>query len=316
MAALLRKYDRAKVFGIEISRDKVTFTVDTGMCYMRSIPVVGGKDIVNINLTILFSDIAHFIPTRTDVTLDITEYYMCIVTQKSQLTLQVGESIVAPYVPRKGTLIDLDYGKLRNALRVFNSTVDLQKAYSRDFAITLYGDWALLKSPTVWIRTRSHGLKCILSLDQLKSIVTFQPEFVEESDRLEFHKGDAILSLPRLTPTESDKFVKHVEGMRQVSTVVMQGVVKELLEVKRAIGVAEAEIHLHEQGFYLKITKGGISLEESYNRTGNSVFSFRYMLDIFIMCLNILGEDTEINIYVKEGLVCLESTDTSILISV
>ena len=41
-----------------------------------------------------------------------------------------------------------------------------------------------MRSPTVWVHTKSQGLDGVLSLEQMKSIVAFQPELVEESDRL------------------------------------------------------------------------------------------------------------------------------------
>lgn len=316
MSSLLKKYDRAKVFGIEATKDKITFTVDTGISYTRSIDVISGSEMINMSLTVLFADISHFLPARSEITLDITQFCVRVIAPGATMTLQIGESIVAPYVPRRGALVDLDYAAIRGAYKVFSGTADLQKAYGRDFAITMYGDYALMRSPTLWIRTKSQGLVSILSMEQLKSIVTFQPDFVEESDRLEFHKGNAILSIPKLAPTEADKFNEHINGMKLTTLLRMSGVVKELLEVKRAFGVGEAQIHLHKEGFHMSMSKGGITLEESYNVSGDSVFSFRYMLDIFIMCLNILGEDVDINIYTKEGLVCLESTATSILISV
>lgn len=316
MASLFKKYDRAKAVGISTTHNSITFTLDTGTCYTRTIDMKPVSDVINMELTILFADLAHFIPVKTDVLIELSEYHAIIVSGKTKLSLQVGESIVTSYVPRKGTVVDLDYGALKKAAKIFMSTQDLQKAYRKDFSVNFYGEWALMKAPTVWIRTRSQGLKCILSLEQLRSIVTYQPEFVEESDRLEFHKGQAILSVPRITPTDSDNFKPLIAGMPHISTVNMEGVVKELLEIKRSVGIVDAEIHLHQEGFNIKVSRGGISLEETYNVTGSSVYSFRYQLDLFTMALNLLGEDTEIRIYAKEGLICLESTETSILLSV
>lgn len=316
MATMLKKYDRAKVFSIHTEKDTVTFTCDTGMCYTRTIDLTPGPDFVSMDVTVLFADISHFIPAKADITLEITGSYVGIVTPKSSMTLRIGESIVAPYKERGGTVIDLDYGVLRKASQVFSGTTDLQKAFNRDFAVTFYGEHAIMKTPTLWIRTKSQGLKCILSMDQLKSIVTFKPEFVEESDRLEFKKGNAILSIPKMSPAENDKFETFTKDMKILSTLEMSGIIRELLEVKRSIGVGDAEIHIHPHGFYMTIDKNGVSLAESYHAEGESVKSFRYMIDIFIMCLNILGEDEQITIKGKEGLICLENQDTSILMSV
>lgn len=316
MSTLLKKYDRAKVFGIHTERDSITFTCDTGTCYSRKIDLKPGKDFVSMDITVLFADLSHFIPAKADITLDITEYYVGIITPKSNMTLHIGESIVPQYKERGGTIIDLDYKTLRSSLQVFSGTSDLQKAFSRDFAISYYGEHAVLRSPTMWIRTKSQGLNCVLSMDQLKSIVTFKPEFVEESDRLEFKKGDAILSVPKMLPTDEDKMPALCHGMKLYSVIELGGIIKELLEVKKSIGVADADIHLHQNGFNLNVTKNGISLTEDYNAEGDSVFSFRYMIDLFIMCLNILGEEEPITIKGKEDLICLENTDTSILMSV
>ena len=106
------------------------------------------------------------------------------------------------------------------------------------------------------------------------------------------------------------------QGMKLYSVIDLGGIIKELLEVKKSIGVADADIHLHQNGFNLNVAKNGISLTEDYNAEGDSVFSFRYMIDLFIMCLNILGDEESITIKGKEDLICLENTDTSILMSV
>ena len=232
------------------------------------------------------------------------------------MLMQIGDSIVAPYQSRKGKIVDLDYGVLRKAVKLFTSTQDLQKAYNRDFAVSFYNDWALMRSPTVWIHTKAQGLRCVLSLEQMRSIVSFQPTFVEESDRLEFHKEGALLSIPKVLPAEADTFEQHITGMKLSSVLLMHDVVKDLLEMKRALGVTQAEISLHEVGFNLRMSKGGITVSRDYNKTGDSVFRFRYMLDIFIMSLSLLGEDTQIEIWTKEGMICLRSMETSILLSV
>lgn len=316
IAGILKRYDRAKVLGIETTKSSITFTVDTGSCYVRTLDIKPISDAMNMSLTVMFSDLAYFIPAKEDITLDITEYYVELITSKSSMLMQIGDSIVAPYQPRKGKIVDLDYGVLRKAVRLFTSTQDLQKAYNRDFAVSFYKDWALMRSPTVWIHTKAQGLRCVLSLEQMRSIVSFQPTFVEESDRLEFHKEDAILSIPKILPTEADTFEQHTQGMKLASILIMHDVVKDLLEMKRALGVTQAEISLHEVGFNLRMNKGGITISRDYNKTGDSVFRFRYMLDIFIMSLNLLGEDTQIEIWTKEGMICLRSTETSILLSV
>lgn len=316
MSTMLKKYDRAKVFGIHTDKTSITFTCDTGSCYTRTIDLTPGADFVSMDVTVLFADVSHFIPAKADITIDINQSYVEIVTPKSSIILKIGESIVAPYKERGGKVVDLDFAVLRNASKVFNGTTDLQKAFNRDFAVTFYGDKAVMQTPTLWIQTKSQGIKCVLSMDQLKSIVTFKPEFVEESDRLEFKKGKAILSIPRMAPTERNKFEDFCAGMQHMSTIHMDGILRELLEVKKSVGVAEADIHLHPQGFYLTLNKNGVSLSESYHVEGSSIKSFRYMIDIFIMCLNILGEDETINIKGKGDLICLENQDTSILMSV
>lgn len=316
IAGILKKYDRAKVVGIETAKTAITFTVDTGSCYVRTLEISSVSDAVNMTLTVMFSDLAYFIPTKEDVTIDITECYVELITSKSDMLLQVGDSIVAPYQPRKGKIVDLDYGILRKAVKLFTSTQDLQKAYGRDFAVSFYGEWALMRSPTVWIHTKAQGLRCALSLEQMRSIVSFQPTFVEESDRLEFHKEGALLSVPKILPTEADSFEHHTKDMKLASVLLMHGVIKDLLEMKRALGDVQAEISLHEVGFNLRLNKGGITLSRDYNKTGDSVFRFRYMFNIFIMALNLLGENTQIEIWIKEGMICLRSTETSILLSV
>ena len=316
IAGILKRYGRAKVLGIETTKTSITFTVDTGSCYVRTLDIKPIADAMNMSLTVMFSDLAYFIPTKEDVTLDITEYYVELTTSKSSMLMQIGDSIVAPYQSRKGKIVDLDYGVLRKAVKLFTSTQDLQKAYNRDFAVSFYNDWALMRSPTVWIHTKAQGLRCVLSLEQMRSIVSFQPTFVEESDRLEFHKEGALLSIPKVLPAEADTFEQHITGMKLSSVLLMHDVVKDLLEMKRALGVTQAEISLHEVGFSLRMSKGGITVSRDYNKTGDSVFRFRYMLDIFIMSLSLLGEDTQIEIWTKEGMICLRSTETSILLSV
>lgn len=316
VAPLMKGYDRARVIGIETTKNSITFTADVGTYYTRTLSLRQVTDGISLSMTVVFTDISNFINAREDVQLEFTQYYFSIKTAKAAISLSLGESIVAPYQPRGGRATTLDYPTLHKTLKVFASTTDLQKAFSRDFAISFYGDWALMRTPTVYIRTRSQGLEGVLSLDQFKSVLAFQPEYVEESDRLEFHKGDAILSIPRSVTTQGDTFNNYRKDLPHVSNVVMEGVVRELAEVKRTIGVAEATVYLYQVGFALEIAKGGTLLKEEYNIAGDMLFSFKYMLDIFLMCLNILGENTDIKVYAKGELVCLESPDTAILLSV
>ena len=80
--------------------------------------------------------------------------------------------------------------------------------------------------------------------------------------------------------------------------------------------MSETSIHIYQSGFALDISKSGISLHQEYGVGGESTFSFKIMLDIFAMCLNILGDDTEIQVYGKGDIICLENLETAILLSV
>lgn len=316
IAPLLRKYDRARVIGISTTKTTMTFTVDTGTCYTRTIDISGVEDGMEMSITVMFTDLSSFIAAREEVLVELTQYFVAIKTKKANMSLTMGESIVAPYVPRRGKSVTINFATLKRVTKVFSGTTELQKAFNRDFAITFYGEYALMRSPTVWVHTKSQGLDGVLSLEQMKSIVAFQPELVEESDRLEFRKGNAILSIPRSAPTEGDKFFNHREKLNYLSTINPSGVYKELQEIKKNIGVSETSIHIYQSGFALDISKSGISLHQEYGVSGESTFSFKIMLDIFAMCLNILGDDTEIQVYGKGDIICLENLETAILLSV
>ena len=289
MSGLLKKYEQARVIGISTTKTEIIFTVDAGTYYCRPIKFTPVSDVIELTLTALFVDLSHFISGREDARIELTEFY----------------------VP-----VTLDYGVLRKTVSVFSRTTELQKAFSREFAIMFYGDKALMKSPTVWIETRAQGLNCVLSLDQLKSILMFQPDSVEVSDRLEFKKGSAILSLSKITPTEQNHMSTHLAGMAEVARLSMQTVLRELVEMKRAIGVCECDVQFGGSGFSIKVGKNGISLVKSYGDIENVLLYFRYPLDLFIMCLNLLGDEEQIVVLKKEGLVCLQNMETSILLSV
>lgn len=316
ISPLLKKYDRARVIGISTTKESINFTVDTGTCYTRTIPITGVEDGLEISMTVMFTDLSSFIAAREDVLIELNQYFVSIKTKKANMSLTMGESIVAPYIPRRGNSVTIDFATLRRVTKVFSGTTDIQKAFSRDFAVTFYGDYALMRTPSVWIHTKSQGLTGVLSLEQMKSIVAFQPDVVEESDRLEFRKGNAILSIPRLAPTEGDKFSVHREKLKYLSSVPTKGIYKELQEIKKNIGVSEVSIHVYQSGFALDISKSGISLHQEYSIGGDSVYSFKIMLDIFAMCLNILGEDIDIQIYGEGDIICLENPETAILLSV
>lgn len=316
MSGLLKKYEQARVIGITTTKTEITFTVDAGTYYCRSIQFTPVSDVIELSLTVLFVDLSHFISGRDDVKIELTEFYVAIASKGSTMTLNIGESLVAPYKPRGGTPVTLDYGMLRKTASVFTKTQDLQKAFNREFAIMFYGDKALMKSPIVWIETQSQGLDCALSVDQLKSILMFQPDSVEVSDRLEFKKGSAILSLSRITPTEPNHMPTHLANMTEVAILSMQTVLRELVEMKRAIGMCECELRFGGSGFSIKVEKNGISLMKSYGDMESVLLHFRYPLDLFIMCLNLLGDEEQIVVLKKEGLACLQNMETSILLSV
>lgn len=318
VSALLKRYERAKVLGVSVNKSSVVFTVDTGTYYTRTLDFLSSTDIVELNVTILYADITSFLSGRDEAVIELTEHYMQVKSKGATMTLSVGESTPPKYAPKKGNVVSLELSTILKAAKVFSSTQDLQKAYKKDFAIIFSGDTAIMKTPTVWIETNSCGLNCVLSLAQLKSVTMFQPKIVEISDRLEFKKEKSILSMPLIKPEKSVGISYFKEKMQFVSAIVISGIIKELLDVKKAVGVGDATIRLYPSGFGISISKGGVSLEKTYG-TGDftqSIGSFMIMLDIFIMSLNILSDDEVVGIYIKEDLVCLENTVASILLSV
>ena len=306
----------AKVLSLEIENNTLTFTADAGAIYVGYVELRNIADPISLTMTVLYTDITHFLKAREDVIVEITEYCVTLKTSKVSILLSLGESLAVKYDQLGGNRVDIDFAVLRRAVSVFSATTDLQKAYAKDFSISFTGDKAIMCAPTVWIETRSQALNCALSLDQAKAIVAFHPEYMLESSRMEFIKSGALLSMPVNLPTDVPVISAFKETMDLVCILDMDGVVRDLTETKRSLGIAEAEIHLHENGFNLSLSRGNISVNEEYNTEGAHTFTFRFMFDLFVMCLNILGENKTINIFGGEGRVCMESQDTSILIRV
>ena len=317
LSSMFRGYGRAKVIGIETAEDKLTVYADTGMYYMRSIEYSPISDTVNMIVPVVFSDITDLISAKEDVLVDITQYSVDFRTNKAQLSLTVGQSVITPYTSTRGIVTNLDFAELRRAAKIFSGTKDLFRMYNREFAVEVHGGYATMYSPTVWIRTRLNNMNCILTVDQLKSVVGFMPDYAEESaGRIEFKKENALLSMSKLTSVRGDDFGKMTAGLPLISTWDLSGILKELMTIKRVIGVANTEVSVYERGFKLKLTKGGVTLEESCGVSGSFKTSFVAMLDIFMMCIGLLGEESEIKVYAKEGLLCLKGQDISILVSV
>ena len=56
IAGILKRYDRAKVLGIETTKTSITFTVDTGSCYVRTLDIKPIADAMNMSLTVMYSN--------------------------------------------------------------------------------------------------------------------------------------------------------------------------------------------------------------------------------------------------------------------
>lgn len=316
IATLFKKYDMAKVVSLEVEKQTLKLTADSGAICVGHIELRDVIDPISLTLTVLYTDITHFIRAKEDVIIELSEYYVSLRTNRVTLALRLGESLAVTYKPVGGRRVDLDFAVLRRAVSIFGLTTDLQKAYGRDFSISFCGDRAIMCATTMYIETKSQGLNCVLSLDQAKSIISFHPEYMLESSRMEFIKENGLLSMAVNLPVDVPTISQFESNMKPVCTLDMNGVVRDLIETKRAIGVAEAEIHLHENGFNLSLQRGGITVTEDYNTEGTHTFTFRYMFDLFVMCLSILGENKTIHIFAGEGRVCMKSPDTSILLRV
>lgn len=318
MGALLKRFERARVIGVQVNKSGITFTVDTGTYYMRTLDFVTQTDVVELNITILYADIVKFISGRTDATIELTSFYMQIFSNGASITLSSGESVPPKYVPKKGNVTALELSTLRNAVRVFSMTTDLQKAYKKDFSISFKGDRAILKSPTLWLETHSQGLNCVLSLVQLKGISMFQPTLIEVSDRIEFKKERAILSVPYTKPGTDAGIQQFKSGMKLVSAFSVVGIIKELQDIKSVVGVGSAAISVYATGFRIELSRNRITLSKRYGEEdfSHQLAQFNVMVDLFIMSLNILSDGDIVSVYMKEGLVCLENEVASILLSV
>lgn len=316
VAGLFKNYEQAKVIGISTARDSLTISVDAGTRYVRKIDFDVKKDPINITVPVMFVDLSSFISSYEQVEIEITEFYVVLHTKDSDLTMNIGHSVIKPYEPVGGESTRLNFDELRRALKIFRGTNDIQRNYQKEFSVEIRNGYATMWTPSIWIRTQVSNLNCVLTVDQLRSIVSFMPEYVDMSPgRMEFKKKNAMLVIPTVMPVRGKEFDNLTADMKQVSRLDMSGVIKDLTNIKRSLGISNATITLYQVGFKIEVTKNQVTIKKECNVSGDYVGSYNFMLDIFISCLSLFGEEAVIDVGAKEGLLCLSNQDISILLS-
>lgn len=311
-----RSSKKTRTIGITMSHNSITFTVEAGIVYQSRLSIYNVKEPVDISVTIMFKDIKHFISAKEDVLLTVTDKMFVIQTQKAEISMLVGVSVISEYKTTGTALEKFDKNSFSQLVSLFGHATDLQKAFNKELMLSFYGDEVILFTPTIWVKKPYNGTSCVLSLSQMRIISAISPDSISVSERMEFKSEHSILSVPLTKPSVTNNFDNYCKDMTLKSIFNLDNVLDELNEIKRIVDASQATVVVYEHGFSVSIVKEDLTLKQSYGNLDKVALSFTMMFDLFVTVMTLL--ETDVKVYSQGGdLLCLQNAQgLSILVSV
>ena len=315
IAPLIKKSEMSSSITIGYFDGKMYVTADAGMRYQCDIDVTSVIDPVETALTVWFEDISQFIGSRETVEVTIKEVSVSFATEGFSTSLTESGAIIPRFEVSKLLQKNIIFNTLQYAVQKMAATNTLSKSLQVTKPIIFDGDSAYIKYSTVWIKCVSSGLNSIISIDDAKTILSFEPKTVAIGNMLEFHRDNAVLAVPNNPSNHESEFDAVVSSMQTVTSFDAEGIFGVVQKLYRVIGNAESKVYIFDKGIEVEVKTPTSHISKKIKVEGDYKMSCSLPLEYLMMCFNILGADI-ITVKKKEGLLCLSNSQLTILISV
>lgn len=278
------------LLGINVENGFLIFTAKAGLIYERRFPcTVPGPAYA----TVLFKDIADFLPNQGPAAIDIEEKAVSIRTAQFSTTLASAYGEVRPYVRRCKDPKPVQTGTYLKLAQIFQELAPVSRSLKSESSIIFEPPFAICKYPTVWLEVPYSGFTTSISSKELRTIANFNPKhFALGEDAVEFHNGAAILAAPR-TPvgqtTNCTDILKDPEPAKPLPTF---GCLEECTSLSRA-AKGPCKLTCYSDGWRVYYKNQEVELSFSVGQCSNPYYTLDTHVEYLTMIFRLLGEEVQ-----------------------
>lgn len=315
ISPLVKKSEMSKSVAFNYIDDYLIVTADAGISYQRRLDVSSAVDAVNTGITVYFSDISSLLPSKGTVDIEITKFSINISAEDLETSLIVSDSIITPFKTTNTKGVNLSMNIINTAVNKLNSIGAIKKSLMTERPLLFSGDYVYVKYTTIWIRCKSMVLNCMLSSEDAKRMIDFEPTEVVIGDALEFKKENAVLRIPNSVSVNEHNFEDKENSLEKITTIETEGLASTVQKLIASMDAKPCKVFLYESGIEISVNTQRSSISKRVNVYGKVISSFETRLDYLLMCLNLLG-DLGAEVKRKDNVLCLKNSLVTILISV
>lgn len=293
---------------------KLTVTAGVDSMYTCDIPVV--TEDAPLDVTVTYFDITTLIANSGLAEFELIGGMLEIHTSRAIIKLPPAFSTVQEFPEDYNDVYPVSTDSVVAGVKTLLSA-GLSRIYKKEKSITLHTDYAVIKYPNIWVRTRTIGLHwpgVVLAPDTAKMVVSFAPEAVAklgDNYLVLFHKNDKML-IPVKLDKEPDDMLAIINTLGNSLFVNIATYLNDL-RVLSHLETTQITIEVYDSGFVTRAHTEGAELTIPVGSINNFVHSFRVPLDLWIACFSILGGG-DIELLYKGDIICLRTRTVCILL--
>ena len=275
LSPILRGAKDGATLGFAVENHVFSITYKGGLVYERRFAC---EEAGPVYITVLYRDIAAFLPSKELVTIYFADNHVEIKTSNFSTILVQAYGETMPYKERNKDFKPCDAEMYEMLTKSFSELSPVSKTLKYESSILLLPPRAICKYATVWLEVPFKGYSTSIGLRELKAVANFQPKRYSVSEGVvEFQNGSAILAVPCNNVGTIKTCKDIIRNPQSPIPIPVIPVTAEVQAFSRAVS-GECSVTFYTDGYKLSYSSNTFSLSRTLGLCEGEVI---YTLDTF-----------------------------------
>lgn len=294
------------LLGVCVENGTLIFTAKSGLIYERRFPC---SEQGPVHATVIFRDIAEFLPAEGPAVLDISEKVVSIRTAQFATTMTAAYGDVTPYVRRCSDPKKVTPGAYLKLAQMFGELAPVSRSLKQESSVLLSDGFAICKYPTIWLEVPYEGFTTSISTKELRTVANFNPKHCAVSDEaVEFQNGSALLAVPRTPLSETKRCTDILANPRAPMPLPGYGCLENCTVLSRSVK-GPCKLTCYTDGWRVSYKDDRVELSFSVGTCGGNSYTLDTYVEYLPMLFRLLGEEQDNKLIVADNAVMFESND-------
>lgn len=296
---VLRGTQMGKVFALEYKDGKLIARASAALYVTVEIDVIEPPE-EDFEVVCAYSDNTALIGKQKELELTVSSEYMTAYTTMSEVSYRTSVAKISRVKGEDTPTIVFDSASLVSGIKTLTSMSNIIKSHPTFAAISLDGDIAQMRTPTIWVETKSSLLNMVLSLDIARVLSSFigssyDKVAVKQSlNYIQVLNGKSVLFIPKQDESNIKPLKEEAKDYLFAGKFSITESYDKIKDIMKSTGKMDARVSLSEHGLRIISESNEAMINLKLGDFKNPFVTFNIRLEFLINVLTVLGTQFEV----------------------